>query len=223
MTSGRDKISPDAGDASSELPGNVKVTRQDWLNVAMDLLVSDGVSEVKGLTVGNRLGVSRSSFYGYFKSRKDLLSQLLAEWERTNTGIVVTHSEMPAKTITEAVCNFFRCLVDPNGFNHQLDFAVREWSRRDGTVRRVLDRGDMTRFDALARMFERFGYDPQEAGIRARVLYYQQIGYYALELAETLEERLRLVEGYLYVFTGVRPKPEELAAFAAHARKVSAG
>jgi AcrR family transcriptional regulator len=55
-------------------PGNVKVTREDWLRVAMDLLVSDGVSEVKVLTIGERLGVSRSSFYWYFKSRKDLLT-----------------------------------------------------------------------------------------------------------------------------------------------------
>lgn len=203
------------------LPGNVKVTRQDWLNVALDFLVSDGVAEVKVLTIGNRLGVSRSSFYWYFKSRKDLLNQLLAEWERTNTGILVRHSEIEARTITEAVCNFFRCVVDPNGFNHQLDFAVREWARRDGAVRRIIDRSDTARHRALARMFERFGYAPDEADIRARVLYYQQIGYYALELAETLVERLTRVEGYLYCFTGVRPSREEVENFCAFARQAA--
>jgi AcrR family transcriptional regulator len=204
------------------LPGNVKVTRQDWLNVAMDLLVSDGVAEVKVLTIGHRLGVSRSSFYWYFKSRKDLLNQLLAEWERTNTGILVRHSEIEARTITEAVCNFFRCIVDPNGFNHQLDFAVREWARRDGTVRRIIDRSDTARHRALARMFERYGYAPDEADIRARLLYYQQIGYYALELAETLDERLSRVEGYLYCFTGVHPSRQEVEEFSTFALRAAA-
>ena len=213
---------PRREEAERELPGNVKVTREDWLRVAMDLLVSDGVSEVKVLTIGNRLEVSRSSFYWYFKSRKDLLNQLLAEWERTNTGILVAAAAEPAPTITAALNNFFRCIVDPDGFNHQLDFAVREWARRDGAVRRIIDRSDTARTQALARMFERHGYAPAEADIRARVLYYQQIGYYALELNETIEERLSRVALYLYAFTGVQPSPEEVEDFCAFARKVAA-
>lgn len=204
------------------LPGNVKVTREDWLRVAMDLLISDGVSEVKVLTIGERLGVSRSSFYWYFKSRKDLLGQLLAEWERTNTGILIDHTKLPAADIVAAVNNFFLCVVDPDGFNHQLDFAVREWARRDGAVRRVIDRSDTARTDALAAMFARHGYPPEEADIRARVLYYQQIGYYALELNETLEERLARVPGYLHAFTGVRPSPEAIAWFRERALALAA-
>ncbi|SDD42019.1 TetR/AcrR family transcriptional regulator [Ruegeria marina] len=204
-----------------DLPGYVKVTRDDWLRVAMDLLVSDGVSEVKVLTIGNRLGVSRSSFYWYFKSHKDLLDQLLHEWERTNTGILVRAAQTPAPTITAALNNFFRCIVDPNGFNHPLDFAVREWARRDGGVRRVIDRSDEIRTSALMKMFEAHGYDPSEADIRARVLYYQQIGYYALDLKETLEERLSRAALYLYAFTGVHPLPEEVEDFKVFARQVA--
>lgn len=203
--------------------GHTKVTREDWLRVAMDLLISDGVSEVKVLTIGDRLGVSRSSFYWYFKSRKDLLNHLLAEWERTNTGILIAHTKLPAADIIDAVNGFFLCVVDPNGFNHQLDFAVREWARRDGAVRRVIDRSDTARTEALAAMFARHGYPSDEADIRARVLYYQQIGYYALELNETLEERLSRVAGYLHAFTGVRPSNEAVASFAARARAMAAG
>jgi AcrR family transcriptional regulator len=199
------------------LGGNVKVTREDWLNVAFDVLVSDGVERVKVLTLGETLGVSRSSFYWYFKSRKDLLDQLLAEWERTNTGAMVAHCELPAATITDAVCNFFRCLFGPDGFNARLDFAVREWARRDGSVRRVIDRSDAARHGAIARMFLRHGYDPDEADIRARVLYYQQIGYHALDLSEPMEERLSRLEGYLHCFTGQRPRASEIAAFRAYA------
>jgi AcrR family transcriptional regulator len=208
-------------DDANDLPGNTKVTREDWLAVAMELLISDGVSEVKVLTIGERLGVSRSSFYWYFKSRKDLLEHLLAEWERTNTAVMLAHSALPADTITGALNNFFQCVVDPNGFNHRLDFAIREWARRDGSVRRVVDRSDQARHAAIARMFMRHGYTEGEADIRARVLYYQQIGYYALELEETVEERLTRVGGYLYAFTGVQPSLEEVAEFKAFARRVT--
>ncbi|MBU2980681.1 TetR/AcrR family transcriptional regulator [Lentibacter algarum] len=202
------------------LVGHVKVTRDDWLNVARDILVSEGVGEVKVLGIAERLSVSRSSFYWYFKSRKDLLDQLLADWEHSNTGIMVAQTKLPADTINAALNNFFRCVVDPQGFNHQLDFAVREWARRDGSVRRIIDRSDSARKDAIAQMFERHGYAPDEADIRARVLYYQQIGYYALDLSEALEERLTRIAGYLYCFSGQHPTAEEVAEFSAFARRV---
>ncbi|WP_397544437.1 TetR family transcriptional regulator [Roseovarius salis] len=207
-------------DGSPAQPGNVKVTREDWLDAAMELLVTEGVSDVKILTIGNRLGVSRSSFYWYFDSRQDLLNQLLDKWERTNTGAVIRYSELEAATITEAVSNFFRCIIVPGGFDYRLDFAVREWARRDQSVREVIDRSDTARHEALARMYERFGYSPEEADIRARVLYYQQIGYYALEISEALETRIARVEGYLYCFTGIRPPKEEVDAFLEFARNL---
>lgn len=200
------------------LHGNAKASRDDWLNAARDILISDGVTQVKILTIGHKLGVSRSSFYWYFQSREDLLEQLLSGWEQGNTGIMVAHTELPAQGIAEAVLNFFRCVVASDGFNHRLDFAVREWARRDPAVRVVIDRSDAARHAALARMFERHGFDPAEADIRARVLYYQQIGYYALELNETVEQRLDRVAGYVQAFTGQQATKAEIEAFARYAR-----
>ncbi|MBD3664120.1 TetR/AcrR family transcriptional regulator [Sulfitobacter sp. TSTF-M16] len=183
----------------------------------MDLLVSEGVGEVKVLSISERLGVSRSSFYWYFKSRQDLLDALLKRWEQTNTGQLVRHAEMPAATITEAVCNTARCWVDTALFNHKLDFAIREWARRDGAVRRVIDQTDATRVDAFTAMFERFGYGSDEAEVRARVMYFMQVGYYALELSEPLAERMKRVRNYVLSFTGQEAKDAEVNALIAYA------
>ena len=202
------------------LPGNVKVMRRDWLNVAMDLLVSDGVEQVKVLTIGERLGVSRSSFYWYFKSRQDLLDALLEHWEETNTAALIHQSKAPAETITEAVCNVFRCFVDPSLFNNALDFAVREWARRSGKVRTVLDRSDSARIGALEEMFRRFGYPQKESLARARTLYYMQIGYNTADLKEDMSERLKLLPDYLVAFTGKKGRPKEIRAFEAFAQSV---
>ncbi len=210
-------------DPSKEpLTGNIKVTRQDWLNVAMDVLVSDGVEQVKVLTLAERLQVSRSSFYWYFKSRQDLLDALLTFWENTNTAALISGTKASAKTITAAVCNVFNCFIDPSVFNTALDFAIRDWARRSGTVRRVLDQSDTKRLTALQQMFERFGYVPLEAKTRARVLYYMQIGYTDADLHEPMEERTALLPHYLLSFTGVEPLAEEIEASAAHARAVEA-
>lgn len=200
------------------LPGNTRVTREDWLRVAKDALVSEGVEAVKILALGQRLGVSRSSFYGYFENRQDLLDALLRDWEETNTSVIRAHCDMDADTITAAVCNLFLAFLDPGAFDPRLDFAVREWARRSDTVRRVVDRSDEARLRAIRAMYLRHGYTADEAATRARVLYYMQIGYYALELQETLEMRLSYIPGYLYCFTGKVPLESEIARLAERAR-----
>lgn len=205
------------------LAGNIKVTREDWLFVALDALISDGVDAVKVLTLSERLGVSRSSFYWYFKSRQDLLDTLLRHWQQTNTAAMIAEAERPAPTITAAVCNVFRCVVNPRLFSVPLDFAVRDWARRAGKVRRVLDLSDKRRLDALAAMFARYDYAPLEAQTRARVLYFMQMGYDGAELGESMEERLAQVPEYLYVFTGQRPDAAELAAFRAYVTAIEQG
>lgn len=206
-------------DDPDKLPliGNTKVTRQDWLNVAMDVLISDGVELVKVLVLAERLDVSRSSFYWYFKSRQDLLDALLAHWQSTNTAQFVAQAEEPARTITGAVCNVHRCVVDRALFDTALDFAIRDWARRSGPVRRVLDQSDARRLEALTKMFQRYGYAPEDALTRARVLYYMQIGYDLAQLAEPVEARLAMVPHYLRVFTGQEPDADELAEFRAFA------
>ena len=137
------------------LVGNIKVTREDWVNVAMDVLISDGVEQVKVLSLSERMAVSRSSFYWYFKSRQDLLTALLDIWRDTNTKAIVDQSGLASRTIGEGVFNIFQCWVDERLFDPRLDFAVREWSRRSGPVRRVVDMADDERVAAIKALFLR--------------------------------------------------------------------
>lgn len=199
------------------LIGNIKVTREDWLNVAMDVLITDGVEQVKVLALAERMAVSRSSFYWYFKSRQDLLDALLKQWEETNTAAMVAMADAEAPTITAAICNVFRCTANPELFNTALDFAVRDWARRSGPVRSLLDRSDQRRVGALTRMFERYEYEPADADIRAKVLYYMQLGYDLAQLNEPNDRRVEAVPGYLRVFTGREPQPGEVEEFASYA------
>lgn len=195
------------------LVGNIKATRQDWLNVALDVLVSDGEEAVKVLGLAERMGVSRSSFYWYFKSRQDLLDQLLQHWQDTNPAAMVAQLQQPADTVAWAICNFFKCVVNPSLFSNELDFAVRDWARRSGKVRRVLDQADQLVLSELTTMFERFDYPAREAATRARVLYYMQLGYNQAELNEPMSARAAQIPDYLLAFTGRIPEPEAVNAF----------
>ena len=196
---------------------NVKATRDDWLDVALSVLAIESVDRVTVLNLSQRLGVSRSSFYWYFKNRDELLGALLDRWDELNTRSIVAQAEAPAATVNEAVCNVFRCWFNPTIFSPRLDFAVREWARRSAHVRKALDRADCVRTEATKALFVRSGYEDEDAFVRARVLYTVQIGYYALDLREPIEARLNLTPHYLKAFTGVDPSKAEIDAFRAYA------
>ena len=57
--------------------GNVKATPGDWLDLALTVLALEGVDHVTVLNLSERLRVSRSSFYWYFRNRDELLGALL--------------------------------------------------------------------------------------------------------------------------------------------------
>lgn len=207
--------------AKDPLVGHVKVTRDDWLNAARDVLVGEGVAQVKIVALATRLGVSRSSFYWYFGSRDDLLSALLDDWQARNTRSIADHCARPSRSINHALCNFFRCFVDSSQFDPGLDFAIREWARRDEGVRDAIDHADATRLTAIRAMFTRHGFVDAEADTRARILYFMQLGYHALDLREDIDTRMSRVADYLHGFTGQIAEPADIAEFLAFVEDVT--
>jgi len=194
--------------------GRTRVTRDEWIAAARSVLVSDGVDHVRIAAIAQQLGVARSSFYWYFADRDEILAGLLDEWERHNTVSLVERCSRPTPTVTAAMYAVFECWADPSLFDVALEFAVREWARRDEAVHRRLRAADSVRIDALTDLHRRFGYTAVEAEVRARVQYHSQIGLYALGVTESHDERIRLVAEYVRVFTGVEPSAAETDEFA---------
>jgi hypothetical protein len=64
-------------------------------------------------------------------------------------------------------------------------------------------------------MFERFGYDPEDARIRAYTIYYTQVGYVSMMVQEETRVRVDRMPNYIVVFTGHSPTPSEVERFRA--------
>ncbi len=196
-----------------------RVSKDDWIRTALDTLVSDGIENVKVLPLSHKLDVSRSSFYWFFKSREDILDQLLKHWKETNTRVIVERAALKSATVSQGILHLFACWIDESLFDPRLDFAVREWARRSGHVRRAVDLADDLRVEAIKSMFLRHGYRDRDAFIRARVVYFMQIGYYSLDLEEPLDTRLSYVTEYLRVFTGQEADKRDVLWLAKEVRK----
>ncbi|MDC7266752.1 TetR/AcrR family transcriptional regulator [Shinella sp. HY16] len=196
------------------------MTREAWIEAGIAALVEEGIANVKIQVMAKTLAVSRSSFYWFFADLQELHRELLEHWLRKNTSPIIERALRPAPTVTKAVCHIFECWVDPGLFSPRLDAAVRSWAQVDGSVRNVVDQADDQRVDAVARMFQRYSYPEDEAFIRARVLYFTQIGHYTLGMRDDREMRLRLLRPYLLSFTGRTASDEEVEAFETLMRRV---
>lgn len=202
-------------DSTAEKTGGWRGSREVWLEAARDAFVTSGIDAVKIQPLANRLRLSRTSFYWFFPDRAALLDALLANWEDTNTGSLERATQEYAETITEAVLNLISVFLDGGPFETGLDLAVRGWAHQSDEIAARVHAADAARLNAIRTMFNRFGYTPGEADVRARTVYLTQIGYISMQVRESMEERLSRVPDYVTTFTGQRPTDIEIARFRA--------
>ena len=178
-----------------------QLTRDDWIVTALTVLQEEGVEHVQITRLARELDVTRGSFYWHFAGRDDLLKALLAEWRARNTGIMIEVLEHAA-TLESGILDLFSVWVDHSKFDPLLDQAVRDWARRDAEIQRTVAQEDDERIEAIASFFRGQGYEPVEAFIRARVIYFTQLSYYALSVSEPMETRMEYLAAYFNCFTG---------------------
>lgn len=178
-----------------------QLTRADWIEAGLAALLAEGIEAVQITQLARRLAVTRGSFYWHFESREALLDALLAEWRARNTGVMLAAVEA-APSLAEGILELFSVWVDHLRFDPRLDQAVRDWARRAEPVREIVAAEDRSRVGAIAGLFERHGYEPTEAFIRARVIYFTQVSYYALGIEEPMTERMSYLAAYYKSFTG---------------------
>lgn len=162
-----------------------------WVEAARQALIKGGVGAVKVERLAADLGVTTGSFYWHFAGRRALLAALLEDWKRTNTeGMVeaVARAGPSADAQFDAVIHAW---VNEDGFSPAYDSAVRDWARTSKPVEAAVVEADRQRIALLKGIFEGLGYDENRAEVRARIMYFHQVGYYALNVREDLPTRLR--------------------------------
>ncbi|MEP5729930.1 MAG: TetR/AcrR family transcriptional regulator [Sulfitobacter sp.] len=188
-------------------------SRELWLEAAYELLIAGGIDAVKVMTIARHLKMSRTGFYWFFDDLTELHRALLSRWKSRNTSVLIARCECEAFTINEALFTLMECWLHPALFDAQLDLAVRNWARVNPELQEEVEHADATRMRAVEKLFERFGYDHDQAEVRAMTVIYTQIGYISMMVHEEMPQRIQRVQHYVEVFSGIVPKPHETEYF----------
>jgi AcrR family transcriptional regulator len=167
--------------------------REIWLDTARQALIEEGTAGIEINKLAKRLGSSRGGFYWFFKDRAQLLDELVRYWEKSGAVLFEKILQRHRGNGMEQYRAMINLWVNENEYEPKWDGAIRDWARTSETVRKVVQVVDRKRIAVLEQIFRHIGYRGKEANVRARVMYYHQVGYYAMGVRESHSARRALL------------------------------
>jgi AcrR family transcriptional regulator len=121
-----------------------KVTKQDWVELALKQLAVSGHRSVTLEALLDQLGVSHGSFYHHFKNRTELTQAMLAHWEQAMTLDIVQRGEQ-LRDISQRIDHLIDRGESLFELQTPLENAIRTWSQTDDLVKATMQRVDRLR------------------------------------------------------------------------------
>jgi AcrR family transcriptional regulator len=145
-----------------------RLSRDDWLQAALETMRYAGVDGVKVAPLATRLGVTTGSFYWHFKNRRELLELMLDYWERTTTDEAIEEMKR-FEGPPEGRILFLMQRVLKNDLAGY-DLPIWLWAQSNANVNTVFERVLEKRFVTATWMFQEAGFSRPEAENRARMM-----------------------------------------------------
>ncbi len=158
-----------------------RVSRDDWLAAALEILAVGGIETVKIDRLAKRLGVAKSGFYWHFKNRSDLQEQILRHWQDVYTKTLTDDAaffEIDPATALRLIA----ARVDTEDLA-QYDLAISEWSKHDDRAKAAYRSVIEMRLSFVSHLFESLGFSGTELEMRAHLF----VGYHSTETSVFLD------------------------------------
>lgn len=176
-----------------------RLRREDWISAARKALIEKGITGVRLRGLSTSLGATTGAFYWQYERLEDLLEDIREDWVHRNTNLITSAIECAGSDGWKQYLAYARVLILENGIDGRYDNAIREWAHSSKRTAAILRRVEEFRIEQLKGVFEAMGFEGRAALIRARIMYFHQTGYNAMQIEETVEERLENVPFYAEV------------------------
>ena len=161
--------------ASSRGAAGNRLALDDWIEAGYALLAEEGIKALKVDRLCERLGVTKGSFYWHFDGMPSFRAALVGSWGPLREQDRSAFDDTGHTTPRERLSNMMSSLLSPRHWT--LERAMREWARTDGTVAESVRAADRRVLQAVRRAFEDYGFDSDEAELRANATFAAGIGF----------------------------------------------
>jgi len=178
-----------------------KLAREDWIIAARRVFVVSGIDDVKIDRLAKEMKVTRGSFYWHFKNLEDLQAAVLEDWQKQNL-VEMDALRNKWRESGATIHDVGVAWSDEGSEFPTFSMAIRIWARKNQMVASAVRSIDHAWLKLLEEVFRPEGFNDDECHVRARILYYHRIGYWALPLNESQSELVRLGPSYFKALMG---------------------
>lgn len=154
--------------------GNRRLTVDDWLQAGYATLAEEGLNALKLDQLCTRLGVTKGSFYWHFVDMEGYRSALIESWAQLrdeDRREIEGLGDVPPR---ERLAQMMASLIRPRLW--KLERAMREWARSDEKVEAAVRSADRRLLKAVRQAYCDYGFDAEEAELRARTTFAAGLG-----------------------------------------------
>jgi AcrR family transcriptional regulator len=147
----------------------------DWIQAGYAILAEEGIKSLKIDRLCSRLGVTKGSFYWHFADIASYRIALVDAWRASREADRYHIDGATDSPPRERLSQMMTTLVDTRHWT--LERAMREWARTDEAVAdsvRVADRRVQV---AVRQAFLDYGFDAEEADLRAAATFAVGVGF----------------------------------------------
>lgn len=152
-----------------------RLSADDWVDGALELIVAEGVSGLKVARLCAQLEVTKGSFYWHFKDLGDLWSAMADKWYAVQRENFAELEELSSIEASERLMALTEMLAAQRSL--AVESAIREWARLDANVAEMVQAMDREVFGVVEVALRELDYSPARARVLAGLLVYAGIGY----------------------------------------------
>jgi len=142
-----------------------RVTKAQWLDMALEVLETDGVAGVRIEVLAKRLEISKSGFYWHFKNRDQLLKDMLDYWTHELTEVATENPELLTLKPKSRLIKTAEMILEHDLTRYEI--PIRQWALQDAVAARAVRKVNRLRLDFIGGAFSELGFTGDDLDMRA--------------------------------------------------------
>ena len=149
-------------------------TKEDWIKAGFEILINEGINNVKIEAMARKLGVTKGGFYGYFLNREAFLQAMLADWEERHSLEIFNYINSLTGSLSDKLQKLLYTIDDIE--YDAIELSMYHWAAHDPLAKKVLMRVVRKRLEFCANLFLEGGFSQDEAEKRANIVHHFMAG-----------------------------------------------
>ena len=149
-------------------------TKEDWIKAGFEILIKEGINNVKIEAMARKLGVTKGGFYGYFLNREVFLQAMLEDWEVRHSSEIFNYINNLTGSLSSKLQKLLYAIDDSK--YDAIELSMYHWAAHDPRAKKVLMRVVRERLEFCANLFLEGGFSQEEAEKRANIVHHFMAG-----------------------------------------------